>query len=145
MVFWNLVRFLAGYRLRKEVSFIGISAGVDTVLSLVSNLDEDPRTRREGIRVQQVVLVAGVLHPTVFPAAWEILRQENAGVLVHHHEKDRLCPWEPAKRFWEECREQCPNNVYIHALRLVSHPLLDRKYHDVAKFLLARRQFWIAL
>ena len=145
VVFWKLVCELVSYGLCSTVSFIGISAGVDTVLSLVSSINDDSRTRGGEIQVRQVVLIAGVYHPEVFPKAWKILRRDGAGILVHHHEKDRLCPWPPAERFWEACRRECPTQLYVNVLRLVSHPLLDRKYHDVAKFLLARRSFWDAL
>ena len=41
-VFWKLVCELISYGLCGNVSFIGISAGVDTVLSLVSHINEDP-------------------------------------------------------------------------------------------------------
>ena len=111
-VFWRLVHFLTERGLSKDVSFIGVSAGVDTVLSLVS--EQTDLARGGGLRIQQVVLIAGVYHPTVFPAAWQVLQRENAGVLVHHHEKDKLCPWGPAKQFWADCRERRPDNVFIN-------------------------------
>ena len=70
VVFWALVCELMSYGLCSTVSFIGISAGVETLLSLVSSINDDRRTKGGEIQVRQVVLIAGVYHPEVFPKAW---------------------------------------------------------------------------
>ena len=136
--FWAIVRGFLEHGMISRVSFMGISAGVDAVMSMIA--EKSTQSSWSLPRIQHAVLVAGVCQPKVFRCAAEVLKNDKACVLVHHHCKDHLCPWPPAKSFWNVAR----SGMYFYAkvLDFPRCPMIGRNFHDVAQFLLAQREFW---
>ena len=137
--------------LQPEVSLIGPSAGVDQIMTVVSAL-QGPGS--PPVRVAFVAPIAGAFHPTVFPSAAKVFLAHGTQVLVHSHKRDRHCPWEKAKHFWEKLRDDmgaareggdCKGGVYIHLMDLTERSLIDANFHNITNFLCASAEFWVEL
>ena len=139
--FWHSVEALRALGVKPSLKFLGVSAGVDMILSIVAT--QVKYTFAKKFRTAFFTAIAGAYHPTLYDDALRYFERDVTRVLVHHHVDDKLCPWGPVKQAWSQASPILP--IYINALRDIDPCLIDGKRHDVAKFLCNQPAFWTEL
>ena len=81
----EVVRELCGAGLTAEMSMLAPSAGVDTILSLVSGIRKHYKPMRPPCRLGFFVPIAGAYHPSLYDEAADIFQDHGTHILVHSH------------------------------------------------------------
>ena len=120
---------------------MGISAGVDRILSLVAyspvSLNGVP------IRFPHLVSICGNFHQVIYWKASKKLSSCQTRIIISHHVNDTLCRWRDVKGFWEWLSKRYNmRTIHFAALSNVSDSLLDKNCHDVSRLILPQRSFW---
>ena len=93
------------YSVSTSLCFVGVSAGVDQALSLVSvktTMDE-----LEKFDSHSFTAVAGAYHPTLYEICFDTFIADDTYVIVLHHTTDRFCAWRDVKPLWSELGTKC--------------------------------------
>ena len=86
------------YDCSRDVSMLGVSAGVDIVLSICAS------PAGAGLSVKYITLIAGAYHPMLYGLASKRLYKDDTYVIVLNHIRDTRCPWERVGDEWKKCR-----------------------------------------
>jgi hypothetical protein len=143
---WSVVDLLVRkYAASPKVSMIGVSAGVDQALSLVTSqaVFSGPHA---SARVEYFVAVAGAYNEHLLNTSSAVFLSQNTYVIVVHHEMDKLCSWREVESSWKNLAQTAAStgtgSCYIKVLRVQHETIIDRKFHDIAKFLFSQPAFW---
>ena len=93
-----LMFLLSMYSISSHVSFVGVSAGVDQGLSLVSAKHQFDTYQM--FAVHSFTGIAGAAHPTLFKQCFDTFLEDDTYVLVLHHTQDRHCLWRDVRPLW---------------------------------------------
>ena len=122
------------------------SAGVDTILSLVSGIRKHYKAMRPPGRLGFFVPIAGAYHPSLYDEAAEIFQDQGTHILVHSHVEDKLCPWPQVEKIWKDITVRLTDagkgGVYINAMTFNDRQLIDKHFHNITHFLCAQSRFW---
>ena len=140
----DVISGLINLGINPDLSLIGVSAGVDQIMTLASEFGHFSEPSKP--RLAFLVPIAGAYHPTIFPLAAEVIREHGTHVLVHSHRDDECCPWEKLDDYWNKLewysRESRFGGVYIHLMKLRDRSLIDKRFHNITHFLCAQAEFW---
>ena len=152
-----VLKFLLLLKCPSHIDLLGVSAGVHQILSVLAQLprlwdrmeytgySRTPNSCLNRLTVRYLVCCAGAWHPRIYDAALKVLVASRSTVLVHHHQRDTLCPWPKIQRFWETQLRGRPT-VGVHLLALQDNSdIFGKAYHDVCSSLLGCIAFWDVL
>ena len=93
-----------------------------------------------------VVAIAGAFHDATYPQAAIALQKHHTFAIVHHHVKDKLCPWEPVAVYWNDlggCEDVSHyKRIYINAIDDSESKLWQGSFHDVCAVICGQIAFW---
>jgi hypothetical protein len=143
---WTVVDLLVqDYGAKPKVSMIGVCAGVDQALSLVASQSYFQGTDVTS-HVEYFVATAGAFNEDLFKTSLPVFLSHSTYVIVLHHEWDKLCSWREVESSWRSLAQEAAatglGSCYIKVLQVKHEAIIDRKYHDVAKFLFSQPRFW---
>ena len=137
-VFWEIVCALHSMGMQARMSCLGTSAGVDSILSVIATM----HFATVSMRIEYFIAIAGAFHPRLYTDAAPFFSKCSTCIIVHHHEKDSLCPWPRVHAVWLSLKDQYDLHVYINELKFDRHPLVTKHFHNVSMFLLTQPSFW---
>ena len=104
--FWKVVQYLEKkYCISSLLSFVGVSAGVDQALSLVSC--KSTSRELDLFRIHSFTAVAGAYHPTLYEHSFATFLAHDTYVIVLHHKIDKYCGWQDLRPLWAEFADLC--------------------------------------
>ena len=122
-----------------SLALLGVSAGVDRILSIVEYFQE---YQLSDICIESVTAISGDFHPKLFKSTSLYLQARDVKVFVFHHEGDTLCVWPPVKKAWEDMKCSSTAAIFIRELCTLDPLLMDRNCHNISHFLLCQRAYW---
>ena len=115
--FLKVVEYLeTNYSISTLLSIVGVSAGVDQALSLVSatsTIDE-----RGKFDIHSFTAVAGAYHPTLYEQCFDIFLADDTYVISSHDVQDRFCAWKGMKPLGSQFARQC-NSRHSSCIHMV--------------------------
>ena len=137
---WELCQLLRTLHTKQEVYMLGVSAGVDSILSLVAC---QPSEYHDVFTIKTFVAIAGAYHPSLYTQVHKRFRSNNTCVIVHHHERDQYSDWNRVCPSWVQMTGDIP--LYWNVLTHDTCPQLCEPFHHVAHILISQKAFWTRL
>ena len=139
--FWQLLNKVAILPVEKQMCFMGCSAGVDHILSMVASKRQ--YAEDGAMNIYLVVCIAGNYHHDIFPKAVDVMKVERTRVIVQHHVKDKLCDWfEVYRKCWSLHENDTSFALHVNAMTFPWSPLMNTSFHNAAPYLFAQPAFW---
>ena len=143
--FSKVVKYLYQYHhISTRLSFVGVSAGVDQALSLISF--KRWSTDYHLFSIHCLTAVAGAYHPNLYEDSLPVLLSNDTFVIVLHHSRDKYCGWQEVSPFWRRVQEQASEYKAACVYRILysfnQQHLVGPEFHDIGKFLFCQSDFW---
>ena len=143
---WQMISSLAQMGAARDVSLMGMSAGVHKLLVCLAVAKDCSQFHALLPSVSSVICMAGAYHPQLYRAALKTIGLcPRALLVVHHHERDSLCPWPPCERALREetaARKLQQEQLYVARLGFSKDSVLGTNPHNVYRLLTGQRPFW---